>query len=317
MKRHGYYCRSRRSKARVTRSRSCLACAKGKSRCDNQLPKCSRCGTKNIDCRYPTKVTRDDRLAYHDTGGLPEANTQQKTVSASASHSSRARTYQPTYSDNSVGLDDVDNISSLDYVDVEDQNFGWAVSTIDFTEYLNFNEQPVLSPPSGSSPFPSTRDTRSLVGHRGGAQQAISIPRLPTYTLRSLMQRPKVNAGAQVTATLIRRIFSSYPMMMLRYNTLPPFIHPQWISSPGEKNYLEPLTNCMSLVHMISAGLSGSSKLFWRNVRQECDRLCEEVALLFKFKMHTKQALTRSFSTRRSISGSSLLQHKLCSCTCL
>ncbi|KAF2786119.1 hypothetical protein K505DRAFT_368494 [Melanomma pulvis-pyrius CBS 109.77] len=94
-----------------------------------------------------------------------------------------------------------------------------------------------------------------------------------------------MNAGAQIIATLLKRIFRSYPMMMLRYNTLPPFIHPQWISSPGEKNYLEPLTNCMSLVHMISAGVSGGSKLFWRNVRQECDRLCEEHTTFDKWQL--------------------------------
>ncbi|KAJ5833633.1 hypothetical protein N7474_001944 [Penicillium riverlandense] len=39
---------------------------------------------------------------------------------------------------------------------------------------------------------------------------------------------------------------------------------------------MEPLSNCISLVHMISSGTRGSRKLFWRNVRMECERLCSE-----------------------------------------
>jgi hypothetical protein len=31
-------------------------------------------------------------------------------------------------------------------------------------------------------------------------------------------------------------------------------------------------------VHMISSGVQGSRKLFWKNVRMECERLCEEVS---------------------------------------
>ncbi|KAF1971540.1 hypothetical protein BU23DRAFT_175502 [Bimuria novae-zelandiae CBS 107.79] len=42
LKRHGYYCRSRRLGS-TARPRSCIACAKGKARCDNRRPECSRC----------------------------------------------------------------------------------------------------------------------------------------------------------------------------------------------------------------------------------------------------------------------------------
>ncbi|KEF52703.1 uncharacterized protein A1O9_11120, partial [Exophiala aquamarina CBS 119918] len=66
---------------------------------------------------------------------------------------------------------------------------------------------------------------------------------------------------------------TSYPMMMLRTNTLPPFIHPHLISSNTKKIYLEPLSNCMSLIHMIRSRVQGSRKLFSRNVRLECERL--------------------------------------------
>ncbi|KAJ5674975.1 uncharacterized protein N7477_004909 [Penicillium maclennaniae] len=39
---------------------------------------------------------------------------------------------------------------------------------------------------------------------------------------------------------------------------------------------MEPLDNCLNLVHMISSGMKGSRKLFWSNVGVECGRLrCE------------------------------------------
>ena len=65
--------------------------------------------------------------------------------------------------------------------------------------------------------------------------------------------------------------------MMLRHNTLPPFIHSSLLSRDVENNDMEPLNNCISLMHMISSGVQGSRKLFWKNVRLECEHLYEEV----------------------------------------
>ncbi|KAJ5731961.1 hypothetical protein N7493_003442 [Penicillium malachiteum] len=39
---------------------------------------------------------------------------------------------------------------------------------------------------------------------------------------------------------------------------------------------MEALDNCISLVYMMNSGTNGSHKLFWRNVRMECARLCSE-----------------------------------------
>ncbi|KFY91853.1 hypothetical protein V498_05290, partial [Pseudogymnoascus sp. VKM F-4517 (FW-2822)] len=65
--------------------------------------------------------------------------------------------------------------------------------------------------------------------------------------------------------------------------SLPPFIHPRLISSEAENNHMEPLTNCICLVHMISSGIRGSRKLFWKNVQMECERMCEESSKLNKW----------------------------------
>jgi hypothetical protein len=170
----------------------------------------------------------------------------------------------------------------LDSTVVGGEYLDWDVPDIDFADFLNLqmNDDTFQYPLSGSASLVrhSTPSTNSTVP----VQQAISspnvlIPALPTSNPRSLIQRPKMKTGAQRVANLILHTLKSYPLMMIRHNTLPPFIHPHLISSNVENNDMEPLTNCICLVHMISSGVQGSRKLFWKNVRMECERLCEEV----------------------------------------
>ncbi|KAK8038650.1 hypothetical protein PG993_007061 [Apiospora rasikravindrae] len=52
------------------------------------------------------------------------------------------------------------------------------------------------------------------------------------------------------------------------------------VASGSEGRDMEPLHNCISLMQMLNTGLQGSRKLFWRNVRQECERLYQAPAEL-------------------------------------
>ena len=65
--------------------------------------------------------------------------------------------------------------------------------------------------------------------------------------------------------------------MMLHRDVLPPFLHPSLMALADGETAMEPLTNAMSLVHMIGSGFKSSRKLFWKNARMECERLLEEV----------------------------------------
>lgn len=144
---------------------------------------------------------------------------------------------------------------------------------------------PTQWPPTDSSSTSLAHLTTSWLpqGHSYERERAayfnnLSIPVMSMSTLRTLIQRPRMKTGrvAQLTLHTLR----SYPLMMLRDGTLPPFIHPLLASSEYEDDKdVEPLTNCRSLVHMISSGVQGSRKLFWRNVRLECERLIHEVCL--------------------------------------
>ncbi|KAI9745012.1 MAG: hypothetical protein M1818_001290 [Claussenomyces sp. TS43310] len=183
--------------------------------------------------------------------------------------------------DGSMTLDTALVISEAECANLGGEILDWDDPEIDFANFLNpqTNDETVQYPSSGSSSLvrhstPSTNQTFQV--HQAVSSPNVSIPTLPTHTLRSLIQRPKVNAGAQRIANLMLHTLKSYPLMMLRHNTLPPFIHPCLISANVEGNNMEPLSNCISLVHLISSGVQGSRKLFWKNVRQECERLCED-----------------------------------------
>ena len=191
---------------------------------------------------------------------------------------------QDAASDGDMILDSALVISDPEFANLGGEYLDWDGPDIDFADFLNpqTNDKTVQYSSSGLSSLVrhSTPSTDQIVQ----VQQAIcspdvSIPKLSFYTPRSLIQRPKRKTGAQRIADLILHTLKSYPLMMQRHNTLPPFIHPRLISSDGDNNHMEPLTNCISLVHMISSKVQGSRKLFWKNVRLECERLCEEVHL--------------------------------------
>ena len=103
-----------------------------------------------------------------------------------------------------------------------------------------------------------------------------TIPISPTSTFRSITQRAKMKTGPQRIADMMFYTLKSYPLM-LRRGELPPFIHPRLLSFEFENSDIEPLTNCISLMHIIRSRVQGSRKLFWKNVQLECERLYAEV----------------------------------------
>jgi hypothetical protein len=130
----------------------------------------------------------------------------------------------------------------------------WNNMDIQFTDFLT----PATANQPGRPPF------------------GLSIPVAPTLAVRTLVQRPKPKREAHLIANLIFSTLKSLPLMMMRHNALPPFKHPRCDSSPTLKAQMESWANCTSLIRMISTGVRESRKLFWKNVRMECERLQEE-----------------------------------------
>ena len=279
LKRHGYYCRSRRGGS-TARSRSCMSCARGKARCDNAQPECSRCINKAIECHYPANTAKSIGPRIQHSGGAPTGKRQTGPSSGVDFPSVEGR--QEASNNGDITRDDMLVIPNPEFANLGPDDLGWDGFNIDFGDFLDpQTNNDTIEYPSSASPSlmrhstPSTDETVQV--QQGISPPKASIPTLPTFFPRLLVQRPEFKIGPQRTAKLIFHTLRSYPLMMLRQDSLPPFIHPHLLSSDIEKGHMEPLTNCMSLVRMISSGSQGSRKLFWRNVRLECERLCEEV----------------------------------------
>ncbi|KAK4241289.1 hypothetical protein C8A03DRAFT_12404, partial [Achaetomium macrosporum] len=272
LKRHGYYCRSRKDEPNP-RARSCNFCARRKARCDNKRPACSACMSKGIECHYPANTPRDAGRGPKSVHRRPDRDAPPAQVPETAS------ALVPGSSSHHSFLDDALAISDLAAsANTGDAYLGWDDPGIDFTELIlpqmddgAIQFSPALSSTAVRESTPSTVQLQETTIQ----SPPVSIPTSPFYLIGSFVPRPKSGMSAQRTAKLLLQNLKSYPLMMLRHNTLPPFIHPRLLSD-FERSDMEPLHNCMSLLHMIGSRLPGSRKLFWRNVRMECERFCKE-----------------------------------------
>lgn len=180
-------------------------------------------------------------------------------------------------------LDGALALPEQDFTQLGGDFLGWDDAEIALPDFLKARTNgPYLSPDSASllrQLVPSEFQTQYGLATPESSIPAStpSIPNSPSSTVRSLVQRPSMQRGAQRIASLILHTLKSYPVMMLRHNALPPFVHPCLLSLDVESAHMEPLTNCISLVHMISGDVRGSRNLFWKNVRMECERLTADV----------------------------------------
>lgn len=166
--------------------------------------------------------------------------------------------------------------------DVESETFDLSVDLPDYSDLLvpqtNVEDTwygPLDLPPLASYSSPSTRQAQN--GRNPTTPPTMTIQRSPTYNLRSFNYRTRLNTGAQRIAKLIFHTLKSYPIMISRDKRLPPFIHPYLVTEDAENSDMEPLTNCINLMHMLSSRFNGSRKLFWKNVRMECEILYANV----------------------------------------
>ena len=175
--------------------------------------------------------------------------------------------------------------SDMEFASLGDDYLDWDDSNLDFTDLLNprtNNETNQCLSAASSIACPSMASTdQRVLTQQATSFPNISIPPTPTYNIRSLIQRTGMNPGTQRTARLMLHTLKSYPVMIQRDNTIPPFIHPCLLSPDDPNSDMEPVTNCIGLVRMMSSGLYGSRKLFWKNVRLECEHFCAEVCLHF------------------------------------
>jgi len=266
-----------------------MSCAKRKAQCDNKQPACSRCRTKAIQCRYPDNGSKG---TTSKTPGTPRGDNDrpiegQGVASSFVVDSSNADDGIEVGSQGDTPLGNELATLVSDPTHIEAVSLEWDGTSFDVSDFLNMPENhDTAQQPSFVSPTLLRASTysaeKTYQDQQLLAYPKLSIPAQLNYNVRLFIERPKMQAGTtHRTARLILHTLKSYALMMLRHeNALPPFIHPRLISQDvGDEtgNDMEPLNNCISLVHMLASRLPGSRKLFWKNVLMECERLYEVV----------------------------------------
>lgn len=285
LKRHGYYCRSKKT-GPVPRVRSCGSCAKLKAACDKRRPKCSRCATKGLSCHYPVKAAANTNSTSRKYSNIDHQVTLVTPSAAGSPPVTSEMIGQESSNDSAVAFDNVP-FPDIDFSSLGDNPLDWQLGgTDDLTGFWdeNMNIQTFQANQSSNSTTPGSHDSVPLTDRdiQSYAPLPVSIPRTPGPGIRSLVPRTKTKTHAQRIANLILQTVRSYPLTILNNNGLPPFIHPSLITPGVDNPDMEPLTNCISLVRMLNNGFQGSRKLFWKNVRLECERLCEPVCCSFR-----------------------------------
>ena len=237
-------------------------------------PECSRCVTKAIECHYPASTPKGTGSGIqHNDEAPPE---QRKLAHSLVVDTPDVEGLRGVSNDGDSILDSTLAISDMEFANLGGEPFDWNDPDSNFADVLDL-------PTIDETMQYSLSETSSLVRYptpqTNQVRQICLSPKasIPTHTLRSLVPRANMGTRVQPIENLILHTLKSYPLMMMRHKTLPPFIHPHLISSDVRNPHMESLNNCISLMHMISSGIQGSRKLFWKNVRLECERLCEEV----------------------------------------
>ena len=293
LRRHGYYCRSRRAGS-TTRRPSCISCAKGKARCDHRRPQCSRCLGKGIDCLYPKRAPRGV-VSMMDEGDDLSMSIGSEIFPVSVNVPSTNFNVESINEGNIDGDNDL-VVSDPDFENILSKDVDWIDPDLDFSTLLDpqttidTTQHHLSTPPSltlqiPTSPYQTSQRPCPLTPPP--SLLTFLPPQQPSYTFHTMIQRPSLLPSRQRTATLILHTLKSYPVMMQRHNALPPFIHSSMVESNtgnderGRKDDMSALNDCRALVHMLGSGVQGSRKLFWKNVRRECERLYENVSINF------------------------------------
>ncbi|KAB5527931.1 hypothetical protein GE09DRAFT_975301 [Coniochaeta sp. 2T2.1] len=271
-KRHISYCRRSQGRSRV-RPTSCLACNAAKVKCTFQSP-CRRCGDKGLACIY--EVTKRN-VAVH----VQEANSvgdRQVNVSADAPVTMEEILAS---SDMQTVLDPGTFFGSFD-ISGNSSDVLQTYTTPQATRQLHR-----MSPPSWIwSPT-------SIQPRMGTLEQAPWSTWLSAVNISTPLLTPELNQalawteGQEMVATLqlirspspvvqhstrlIIQGLRAYPMMMLRRETLPPFIHPYW-HIRHMPALPESLSTCMSIAHMYAFRSEETKPFLWRTIQAEDER---------------------------------------------
>lgn len=232
-----------------------------------------------MECHYPSLTSRNK-------------NSDVRSTTDSTADSRSPRGADPALTIADPGHPGIVDIGVAGEVQVEHLNWDNYDTGLDL-DFASFDFLcPILQsnekPAEYQYPIPTLLDTTPFPPSAGDGQTQqnlypqLTIPSLPSLP-RLLVYRPESNTGGKRTTTLILHTLKSYLLMMLRENTLPPFIHPHSLADPSlspnnefQDNYntYNLLANCITLVQTLNTSPGKSRKSFWEHVRTECTKIC-------------------------------------------
>ncbi|KAH8799790.1 hypothetical protein F5884DRAFT_117223 [Xylogone sp. PMI_703] len=286
--RHVLYCRKKHSVEQPSRRRACRLCIHAKTRCDTRSPQCSRCERKQAECvydgvvpqRHPRSraIRKDSETAgpgdydEHSTpteiasigppsGSLPQDAEQSELIDwgpdlLSFTSSEMSLRASPPI----LCSDDPLTTQTADIIDTD--NSIWAAGLLDDRHDENSSSFRLIS--------------TSL------SAQSSATPFLPphfTYhdTARVFRPRTFISTSSHRSSTFMIRVLRSYPRMMLRPGTFPPFIHPHYCGGSydeiHEPTLTEPLAISKSIAQMFTSRTKQNTAFMWRTIRMEQERL--------------------------------------------
>ncbi|KAE8548320.1 hypothetical protein EYB25_008698 [Talaromyces marneffei] len=278
--RHIVYCRRAKNRRR-TRLRSCRACSAAKAKCSFQ-PQCLRCTNKGIDCVY-------------DTVAVASSVPDQVRVEHMAQITTPALSSASLTGDG-LALGDLFTSCDTDsaQIDIDWDALGDASAHTSKINLPRLNE-PIPKPTSHGripfhdsdgrhsedislnidswNPLQSPEFTSSALTLRGEDLSTFSgHAQSSEYSGSNFLARlPISEPVSRFIATSVIEMIRTYPLMMLRIENLPPFIHGHWYrpSVNGRSSLPEPLVNCMGIAQIFASRNIESKSYLWHLVKLE------------------------------------------------
>ncbi|CAH0058202.1 unnamed protein product [Clonostachys solani] len=249
-KRHLSYCRRAQFK-RKGRPKPCDACALAKTKCSLDEPTCQRCRSKDLPCVYGAKLLEGLFSDPDLQNGTPFGNP-------SNLHFEQMLTTGDPATDLTGTLDPLAESNTHPTL----SQSSWPLTS----SHISNKQESVAKPTSAAS-----ETLQSLVAlpfnETAPAQSAERVDEPATLTA---LKQP--NPEAEASATIVMHCIRSYPQMMLRRQTFPPFIHPHWHTEKLPEN----LVNCMSIAQLFVTRTPENSHFLWRTIDNEVSRFKNE-----------------------------------------
>jgi hypothetical protein len=141
--------------------------------------------------------------------------------------------------------------------------------------------------------------TTSITSHSASpTRNLVEVFSLPRTTCLALLE--PTSSVVRHSRHLVVQALRAYPLMMLRRETLPPFIHGYW-NTPIIPALPQTLSNCMSIAQMYAFRTDETKPFLWRTIRAEGERFLSEVTLVHSLtsRQHSANASSCSGWTQR------------------